>query len=72
MKITNGDVIRHCDDHELAQVILLKSVGMVVEVLQAMGEHERVAQFWNLIDSNLEPLVDEQAEWLSQEVNIHF
>lgn len=72
MKITNGDVIRHCDDHELAQVILLKSVGMVVEVLQAMGEHERVAQFWNLIDNNLEPLVDEQAEWLGQEVNIHF
>lgn len=72
MKITNGDVIRHCDDHELAQVILLKSVGMVVEVLQAMGEHERVAQFWNLIDNNIEPLVEEQAEWLGQEVNIHF
>lgn len=72
MKITNGDIIRHCDDHELAHVILLKSVGMVVEVLQAMGEHERVVQFWNLIDANLEPLIDEQAKWLSQEVNIHF
>lgn len=70
MKITNGDVIRHCNDRELATVILYKSVGMVVQVLEAKGDSEDVIKFWSLIEKYKEPLIDEQAEWLGKEVNI--
>ena len=70
MRITNGDVMRHCTDRELAQVILYKSVGMVMQVLEAKGEHEDTLKFWALIKKYEDALIDEQAEWLGKEVNI--
>ena len=70
IKITNGDVIRHCNNEELARVMLLKSVQMVLEVLSAMSETENLLKFYTLCGIYEEELVKEQAAWLARPVQI--
>ena len=70
MTITNGDIIRHCTDEELAEVILYKCVGMVLQVLEAKGDHADVIKFRDMFEKYKEPLIAEQAEWLGKEANL--
>ena len=68
IKITNGDVIRHCNNEELARLMLLKSIQMVLDVLNAMSETENLLKFYTLCTMYEEELVKEQAAWLAQPV----
>lgn len=70
INITYGDVMRHCTNEELATIILYKGVGMIIEVLQAMEEHEKTAQFWELVNEYRDGLIQEQKAWLDQVVKL--
>lgn len=67
-KITIGDIIRHCDDEDLARIILLKNVEMVAGLLSAMSDDENLLKFLVLFHYYSEDLIKEQAAWLSQPI----
>lgn len=64
IKITYGDIVRHMNDYELAEFLVLEKIKILAQALQAEGDKEKMAVFAQELNENFVELIKEQLSWL--------
>ena len=66
-KITHGDIVRHMNDYELAEFLVLEKIKILAQALQAEEDQEKMAVFAKELNEHFVELVKEQLVWVKSE-----
>ena len=66
-KITYGDVVRHMNDYELAEFLVLEKIKILAQALQAEDDPDKMAVFAKELNEHFVELVKEQLVWVKSE-----
>ena len=70
IKITYGDIVRHMNDYELAEFLVLEKIKVLAQALQAEGDKEKMVVFAQELNENVIELIKEHLSWLKSTARI--